>query len=201
MECMFDCLRPFCSSQSIPSTTQGGTLDHQQTPQLVDDVPTTVGNVPNDTELKHEDSKLETPLLPEGQHKPAILSVPNYSYGFVLPSPMSQLVQMEGHEAQARDASLISNFAVRPRPTSVCSVHLPCFFQSMFFLTILTFQLSFSFFFYFCWCQLTWIICMLHGIILFETFVGFFGDLSLCGIKNCSSLKISDIAIRMQYHN
>lgn len=99
------------SSQSVPSTTQGETLDHPQTPPLVDKVPSTVGDVQIGTELKHDESKQEVPLLPEGQQKPAVLSVPNYSYGFMLPSPGSQLVQIEGLEAQARDASLISNFA------------------------------------------------------------------------------------------
>ncbi|KDO59193.1 hypothetical protein CISIN_1g004145mg [Citrus sinensis] len=99
------------SSQSVPSTTQGETLDHPQTPPLVDKVPSTVGDVQIDTELKHDESKQEMPLLPEGQQKSTVLSVANYSYGFVLPSPGSQLVQMEGLEAHARDASLVSNFA------------------------------------------------------------------------------------------
>ncbi|KAH9804332.1 Flocculation protein [Citrus sinensis] len=99
------------TSQSVPSTTQGETLDHPQTPPLVDKVPSTVGDVQIDTELKHDESKQEMPLLPEGQQKSTVLSVANYSYGFVLPSPGSQLVQMEGLEAHARDASLVSNFA------------------------------------------------------------------------------------------
>lgn len=99
------------SSQSVPSTTQGETLDHPQTPPLVDKVPSTVGDVQIDTELKHDESKQEMPLLPEGQQKSTVLSVANYSYGFVLPSPGSHLVQMEGLEAHACDASLVSNFA------------------------------------------------------------------------------------------
>lgn len=129
---MFDCLGPFCSSQSVPSTTQGETLDHPQTPPLVDKVPSTVGDVQIGTELKHDESKQEMPLLPEGQQKSTVLSVANYSYGFVLPSPGSQLVQMEGLEAHARDASLVSNFAVRPCPTSVFGVLLLCFSKSIF---------------------------------------------------------------------
>lgn len=121
---LLDCLKHLCSSQSVPATTPGEILDHPQSSPLVDEVPPpAVGNVSNDTELKHDESKQEMPLLPEGQQKPAVQSFPNYSYGFMLPSPGSQFMQMEGLETQAHDASLISNYAVRPWPASLYNAH------------------------------------------------------------------------------
>lgn len=93
----------------------------------MDNVPPTAGNIPSGTDLKHDELKQEMPLLPEGQEKPPVQSVSNYALGFMFSSAVSQPIQVEAPETQARDVSLISNFAVRPCPISLCDVHPLCF--------------------------------------------------------------------------
>lgn len=88
---------------------------------FVDNVPPTVGNILTGTNLKDE-LKQEMLLLPEGQEKRPVQSVPNYGLGLMFPPAVSQSIQMEGPETQAHDASLDINFAVRPCPVSLCVV-------------------------------------------------------------------------------
>ncbi|KAL5735604.1 hypothetical protein ACOSQ2_030392 [Xanthoceras sorbifolium] len=96
-------------TESITSTAQGETPDHLQSPPVMDNVPPTVSNISNGTDLKHDELKLEIPLLPEGHQKPLAQSVPNYGFNFMLPSSGTQHVQVEGPETQTRDVSLIAN--------------------------------------------------------------------------------------------
>ncbi|XP_044501651.1 GBF-interacting protein 1-like isoform X2 [Mangifera indica] len=117
---------PSPRSRSISPTIQGETLDHPQSMPFVDNVLPTVGNILTGTNLKDE-LEQEMLLLPEGQEKPPVQSVPNYGLGLMFPPAVSQSIQMEGPETQAHDASLDINFAngVSVTPSSSPSPSAP----------------------------------------------------------------------------
>ncbi|TXG68012.1 hypothetical protein EZV62_009287 [Acer yangbiense] len=100
---------PSPSTESKTSIARGETPDHLQSPPVMDNVPPTVSTISNGTDLKSDELELEMPLLPEGHQKIPVQSVPNYGFNFMLPSPGTQHVQVEGLETQTRDASLITN--------------------------------------------------------------------------------------------
>ncbi|XP_044473576.1 GBF-interacting protein 1-like isoform X2 [Mangifera indica] len=115
---------PSPSSRSLSPATQGETLDHPQSTLFVDNVPSTAGNIPSGTDLKHDELKQEMPLLPEGQEKPPVQSVPNYALGFMFSSAVSQPIQVEGPETQngvsvapsSSPAPSVQSSVVAPQP-------------------------------------------------------------------------------------
>ena len=99
------------SDQNVPSIVQGDYLDDNS--QSLHHVLEKLQPSEVSADLKVEESKQETKFPPESPQNPSVVNGTSYSLGLgVMPALVTnQLVQIEGHEAQAHE-SRIPNFAV-----------------------------------------------------------------------------------------